>query len=64
MTRKTALNAIVRTIGTFAYGKERWIYQCNDKWYDREKDDYFDTDELVKRVNEELTRVYVEAGEV
>ena len=41
---------LVRLIGVITYGKERWLLQDNDYWYDRETGTYIDTNELQDRI--------------
>lgn len=52
MKDKEALDDIVRCIGSLTYGKERWFrsYAWGDIWYDREKGEYLNTEEMVENV--------------
>lgn len=46
--------SLIRSIGSITYGKERWFYQDNNVWYDREDGKYIDTFALQKRVTHEI----------
>lgn len=46
--------SLVRSIGSITYGKERWFYQGNNVWYDREDGEYIDTFTLQRRVTHEI----------
>ena len=61
MSKSEALEELVRFIGSWTYGKERWFAQ-NGVWYDRYDGKYIDTQELVARVIkaiEEETRIEI-----
>lgn len=54
MSKAEALEELVRFIGSWTYGKERWFTQ-NGVWYDRYDGKYIDTQELVARVIKAIT---------
>lgn len=45
---------LVLGIGTATYGKQRWFYQGDGMWYDREYCDYIATWELNNRITKEI----------
>lgn len=54
---KKEFESIVRTIGSFTYGKERWFLQDNGLWYDRMDGNEIDIDELDRRITSVLKRI-------
>lgn len=51
---KKEFESLVRTIGSYTYGKERWFLQDDGRWYDRYDGSYITIDELHKRIGEEM----------
>lgn len=50
MNWKEEYESLVRSIGSLTYGKERWFYQDDNTWYDRQDGKHIDQYELYKRV--------------
>ena len=50
MNWQEEFESLVRTIGTATYGKERWFYQGDDVWYDRDDGKYFSTNILHQKI--------------
>lgn len=63
MNWQEEFESLVRSIGSITYGKERWFYQDDGLWYDREDGKRITTDELHRRIYEEVKWLDDGAGE-
>lgn len=54
ISKSTALDIIISTVGVADLGKQRWFEQDDGSWYDRRECDYVSLDIVVGRVCEAI----------